>query len=178
MKIRRFIVYKMAAGGDFLNKIIPDLGGGFISMTISILLGTIVLGLCGGGLWFWIKRKKNWNMKVEFRLPRSIQVGEDENGNEIVSGTIRKEWGKGFYDAEKGVVYIKRKKKKATVMKPFNIKEFLSDNNILTVIQVGVDDYRPVLEDSYLNVKDYKTGEEAALIKAKIDTSESQSWKK
>lgn len=161
-----------------MSRIVPDFGGGsgFVSLTISILIGVISLGIAMGVLWWFIKRKKHWNIKVEFRLPRNLRI-EKENGHEKVTGTIKKEWGKGYYNAKEGVVYVKRKKNPAVSMKPFNIKEFLSDSNILTVLQVGIEDYRPVLEDSYLEVIDYDTGEEGALIKAKIDTSESKSWK-
>lgn len=168
----------MASGSDFMSRIVPDFGGGsgFVSLTISILIGVISLGIAMGVLWWFIKRKKHWNIKVEFRLPRNLRI-EKENGHEKVTGTIKKEWGKGYYNAKEGVVYVKRKKNPAVSMKPFNIKEFLSDSNILTVLQVGIEDYRPVLEDSYLEVIDYDTGEEGALIKAKIDTSESKSWK-
>jgi len=169
----------MATGSDFLSKIVPNMsgGGGLLDMALSIIIGVLVLAVCGGFLYFMFKKRMHWNLKVEFRLPRNIQVQVDDEGNEVVTGTIRKEWGKGYYNAKEGVVYIKRKKNVAVAMKPFNVKEFLSDTNILTVIQVGIEDYRPVLEDSYLNVMDYDTGEGASLIKAKIDTSESKSWK-
>ena len=169
----------MATGDDFLSKVVPQIGGGggLIDMTLSITLGVLILLVCGGFVWYMLKKKMHWNLKVEFRLPRNIQIEQDDDGNEIIKGTIRKEWGKGYYNAREGVVYIKRKKNMAVAMKPFNVKEFLSDTNILTVIQVGIEDYRPVLEDSYLNVEDYASGEKGALIKAKIDTSESKSWK-
>lgn len=168
----------MGTGSDFLSRIMPfSSGGGFLDIVIAITLGTVVLGLCGGFLYFMIKRKMFWNLKVEFRFPRNIRKEFDDGGAELIVGTINKEWGKGYYNPKEGVVYVKRKKKKPVPMKPFNIKEALSNNNILTVIQVGVEDYRPVIEDSYLNVEDSETGEEGALIKAKIDTSESKSWR-
>ena len=168
----------MGTGGDFLSSVVPNFGGGgFVNILVTILIGTIVLAFCGFFLWWLIKKKMHWNIKVEFRLPRNVQQIKNKAGEELISGTIRKEWGKGYYDAKAGVVYIKRSKKPSVPMKPFNIKAFLSDNNILTVIQVGIEDYRPVLEESYLEVEDYETGEEGALIKAKIDTSEGKSWK-
>ncbi len=167
----------MAVGSDFISKITPNVGGGFMNMVISIFLSATILSLCGLGLWWFIKKRKHWNLKVEFRLPRGIQEINDKDGNKVITGTIKKEWGKGYYNAKEGVVYVKRKKQAPIPMKPFNIKEFLSESNILTVIQVGIEDYRPILEDSYLNVIDYDTGEEAALLKAKIDTSESKSWR-
>ncbi len=167
-----------STSSEFISRIMPNFGGGsFVNLIISIVLGTVGLALAGGFTYYMIKRKKNWNLKVEFKLPRGIKKVTDEDGNEKVIGTLKKEWGKGSYDGNKGVVYVKRKRMKPIAMKPFNIKEFLSDNNILTVLQVGVEDYRPVLEDSYIEVEDYETGEQGALIKAKIDTSESKTWK-
>jgi len=169
----------MATDGGFLANILPNISGsgGLIDIALAIILGVLVLGVCAGGLYWWIKKRKSWNLKVEFRLPRNIRSEINEDGIEIITGTIKKEWGKGYYNAKGGVVYVKRNKNQAVPMKPFNVKEILSDNNILTVIQVGIEDYRPVLEDSYLNVEDYETQEVCALIKAKIDTSESKSWK-
>jgi|SRR6056297_3030903 len=166
------------AASEFMGKLTGGITGGSLAQTIgALLLGTVVLSIFGFGLWWWLKRKMHWNLKVEFRLPRNIQKVKDENGKDKVIGTIRKEWGKGYYNAKQGVVYVKRPKKKPVPMKPFNIKESLSDNNVLTVIQVGIEDYRPVIEDSYLEAKDYLTGDEGALINARIDTSESRAWR-
>jgi len=171
----------MGTGSDFLSKVNPlnnfGGGGGFLQIAMAIIIGTVSLGVVAGVIWYFIKKKKSWNIKVEFRLPRDLKKIEEDDGSERIIGTIKKVWGKGYYSAKEGVVYVKRKGTRAVAMKPFNIKEFLSDSSILTVIQVGLEDYRPVLEDSYLEVIDYDTGEEGALIKAKIDTSESKSWK-
>jgi len=169
----------MATTGDFIQRINPLSGGsgsGLIDMVVWITLGALILSLCGGFIWYMMKRKKNYNLSVEFRLPRDIRVVEDEYGRKKVVGTIKKEWGKGFYNNKKGTVYLKRKGKKEVAMKPFDVKRFLSDSGILTVMGVGVEDYKPVLEDSYLMAKHLETGDEAALIDAKIDTTESKNW--
>lgn len=163
----------MAGVGDLLGKIGIG-GGGLLPNLGAILVGTIGLGLAGLLVWWFIKKKRNWNIKVEFRIPRNIQ--EHKQTNEI-TGTLNKEWGKGYYDAKKGTCFVKRKGKKAVPMKPFDIKRYLSTGNILTVVQIGIEDYRPVLDDSYIELVDSETGEEGALIKAKVDTSESKSWK-
>lgn len=87
---------------------------------------------------------------------------------------------RGTYDAKKGVVLIKRTGKKPVPLKPFDIKRFLQGgrrSDTLTVVQVGIEDYRPVLIESYLDMIDDQTGEEAALMNIKIDTTESKSWK-
>jgi hypothetical protein len=157
---------------------ISGLGGsGFMDSIIWIILGTIVLGLCGLGLFYFFRKKKSWNLKIEFKIPRNIREIKKKDGSILVKGSLNKEWGKGYYNAKEGVVYLKRKGKKPVSMKPFDVKRYLSDNGILTVIQIGIEDYRPVLDDSYIEVVDDKTGEEAALIKAKIDTSEGKSWR-
>lgn len=165
----------MAGIGDILGKI--GIGGGgsgsFVSNISYIIIGAVVLIGCGLGLWWFIARRKKYNLQVEFKIPRNMK--EQKDGE--ITGTLNKEWGKGFYNAKKGVVFVKRKGKKPVPMKPFDVKSYLSTGNILTVIQTGIEDYRPVIDESYIELEDDKTGEAAALIKAKIDTSESKSWK-
>lgn len=170
----------MASINDLFGSINLGFGssGGLVDLLLSFTIGIAALLLCGGLVYWIVWKRKNWNIKVEFRLPRDISEVIDEEGNFSVKGTIQKEWGKGYYNGKRGVVFIKRKGKKAVEMKPFDVKRFLSGKgSILTVIQVGINDYRPVLEESYLEVEDLNTGDKAALIKAKIDTSESKGWK-
>lgn len=151
--------------------------GGFFDSIIMIIIAVIILCCCGGGLYFFVTKRKNWNLKVEFKIPRNIRRVRLRDGSLKVIGTLNKEWGRGFYNSKNGVVMIKRKGKKPVPMKPFDIKKYLSSSNILTVVQVGIEDYRPVLDDSYIQLVDEKTEEEAALLKAKIDTSEGKSWR-
>lgn len=150
---------------------------GMIQSAVIMLVGALVLVMCVGGLLWFFKKRKQYNLRLEIKIPRNIKRVMDNEGNEEVYGTLNKEWGKGFYDAKKGVVFIKRKGKKPVAMKPFDVKRFLSTGNILTIMQVGIEDYRPVLDESYIEVEDSETGEQGALIRAKIDTSESKSWK-
>jgi hypothetical protein len=168
----------MAQIGDMFSKIgIGGGGGGLMSNMMIMLIGAVALASCVYGVWWIFNRRKNWNIKVEFKIPRNIKRIKMKDGSYKVIGTLNKEWGKGFYNAKRGVCYVKRKGKKPVPMKPFDIKTFLSTGNILTVIQVGIEDYRPVLDDSYIQVVDDKTKEEGALILARIDTSESKSWR-
>jgi len=166
----------MGSLGDLFGSIGLNFAGGgwgMVGTIAAVFIGVFGLIIAIGFVWWIIRKKKNWNIKVEFRLPRDVR--EDTDGTVI--GTITKEWGKGYYDSKKGVVHVKRKGRKPVSMKPFDIKRYLSSSSILTVIQVGIEDYRPVLDESYLEVFDDTTGEEAALIKAHIDTSEGKSWK-
>lgn len=152
--------------GDLFGGLGGNLLGGGI-MKLIVMMGVLMLILGGIFLIFFMmyKNKKKWFLKVEFKIPRS-------DGR-----IINAEWGKGTYDAKRGVVFVKRHKKKPVAMKPFDVKRFLQGSDLLTVVQVGIEDYRPVLQESYLDMVDDQTGEEAAIMKARIDTSESKSWK-
>lgn len=143
---------------------------------VYIVLATIGFLVSAGVVYYFLRVKKKWNIPVEFKIPRDVKV-EEVDGVKRVMGTLVKEWGKGRYDAKLGVVMVKRHKRAAIALKPFDIKEYLSGpSNILTVVQVGVEDYRPVMDESYINMKG-SDGKPAALVEAKIDTSESKSWK-
>lgn len=156
-------------------------GGGIISLFIYIILGIFGIGLLGG-LFYWLYyKKKKWYLKVEIKIPRGLKwlkPGETLSDKDVnMTGIINAEWGVGTYDPKKGVVYIKRKGKRPVALKPFDIKRGLQGSDILTVIQIGIEDYRVVLPESYIEVIDEQTGEEGALMRAKIDTTESKSWK-
>lgn len=140
-------------------------GGGIVTLFVIMLLGIIVMGSIAGFFFFIVRNKKKWFIKVVFQIPRSDM--------KLVNAEI----GKGTYDANRGVVFVKRHKKKPVAMKPFDVKKYLQGESMLTVVQVGLEDYRPVLQESYLEMVDDATGEEAALINAKIDTTESKAWK-
>jgi len=162
---------------DITSKL-PFIGGeGGGSNIIYLLIGFAVLLICGFALWWFLKKRKTWNIKVEFKIPRNIKKVRTKEGTIKIIGTLNKEWGKkDFYDAKKGSVFIKRKGKKAVAMKPFDVKQYLSTGNILTVVQTGIEDYRPIRDESYIELKDIDGGE-GALVQAVIDTSESRSWK-
>lgn len=139
-------------------------GGGALNFMISILIAGSILGLIFGGFWWWFKAKRIWNLKVEFKMPRS-------GGNLVMS-----EWGKGQYDSKKGVVYVKRKGLPKSPLEPFDVKEFLQGSNTLTVVQIGINQYLPVLPTSYDQVTN-EQGEVAVVMKVKGDISQSKSWR-
>ena len=153
---------------DFLDGVTGGIGGmgGFVSAAIYILAGTLVLVMCGGIIWYIIKRKKGYNILVEFKIPRS-------DGKFLTA-----EWGKGFYDLKRGVVYVKRNKQKPVPIEPFEVSKYLQGtSNILTVVQIAPDYYLPVLPESFLEMEDDKTNEKATLIKFASDFTKSKSWK-
>ena len=163
----------MAGVGDLLSSAGFSGDGGFLSIIAAVFIGAIGLAIVAFFIWFMIVKRKKWNLSVGFKIPRNIVVMPDGS----VKGTLNKEWGKGYYDNKKGVCWVKRKGKTPVSMKPFDIKRYLSSGNILDVIQVGMEDYRPVLDESYIEVVDDDTGEEAALVKTRIDTTQSKAWK-
>lgn len=157
----------MADAVGFLSGFMGGGSGGmsFGQIAMLIFFGTTVLvGVVGFGWWVMFK-KKHWNLKVEFKLPRN-------DGRFINS-----EWGKGYYDSKRGVVFLKRKGLKVIAMEPFDVKKFLQGKDVLTVVQVGMEQYLPVLPDCFLQMVDEETGEEAAFMKLKVDLSKSKAWK-
>jgi hypothetical protein len=140
--------------------------GDTIKMVILIVVigGIALLLLVGGGFYWWFK--KRWKFNVELKLVRS--------DGRIVMG----EWAKGMYNAARGVFYLKRKGiMKPFAIKVFDIRKYLQGADLLTVIQVGPEDYRPVLNDSWESYVDEETGEKAAMINIKVDTGLNKAWK-
>ena len=138
---------------------------GLFSKAGFILLAILALAFCGYVIYYFVYKKKNWNLKLEIKIPRS-------NG-----GFMDSEEGKGNYDEKKGVCFIKRKGKKPIPMKPFDVKKYVQGKDTLTVIQISPGEYLPVLPNSFSHLVDDVTGEEAAVIKLKGDLSKSKAWK-
>ncbi len=157
---------------DVISSIGSGAGSTLWIVVLIVLVGGFALILAGGGgLWWWLRRR--WNLKVEIKLPRS--------DGKIIHG----EWGRGFYNAKKGVVFIKRKGIRGSVaMEPFDVKEYLQGLDLLTVIQVAPGDYRPVLNESWTHHttekkddKGKKVNVKEAIINIKIDTGLNKAWK-
>ncbi len=127
----------MAEMGDIVNSIGPS-SQTVVWTTIWIFIG--IFAIIGIGLFiYWGIKRKRWNLKVEIKLTR--------NDAKITQA----EWGKGFYDSKRGVVMIKRPHKgsRAIAMKIFDVRRYMQGADLITVIQVGPEDYRPVLNDSW-----------------------------
>ena len=168
--------------GDVISSVTSGTGSVLGTFILSIIIGgaAIILALSGLAWWYF---KKRWNLRVEIKLPRS--------GGRIIHG----EWGKGFYNAKRGVVFIRRKGRgfRAVPMEVFDVKEYLQGSDLLTVIQVAPEDYRPVLNDSWTEYKrkkrDLKTGkvildangnplwEKCAIINIKVDSGLNKAWR-
>lgn len=159
------LVPKLTAGTGIAGKVI-----------LYSVLGFIILAMLLGILAFFYFRKR-WNLDVEFKLTR--------NDGRITNG----EWGKGFYDAKKGVVFIRRpgmgKFSKGIPIKIFDIRRYIQGTSIITVLQVGPEDFRPVLNDSWtehvVTYRDDKTGEvkevKESVLNIKVDSNLNKAWK-
>jgi len=148
--------------------------GSTITLLIILLIGGLIFLIIVAFIGFLIWNKKRWNLKVEIKLPRS--------DGKIVNG----EWGKGYFNSKRGVVYIKRPgfAQRKIPLKIFDPKRYLQGSDLLTVIQLSPLDYRPVLPKSFLEydlkyVND-KTGEETevreAIMNIECDTGASKAW--
>lgn len=125
-------------------------------------------------VWLFI-RKRQWNLDVEFKLTR--------NDGRITNA----EWGKGSYNSRKGVVFVKRPGKgtKKIAIKIFDIRKYLQGDRVLTVLQVGPEDFRPVLNDSWTEhietYKDDTSGEivevKESILNIKVDSGLNKAWK-
>lgn len=120
--------------------------------------------------------RKRWNLDVEFKLTR--------NDGRITNA----EWGKGYYDSKKGVVFIRRpgmgKFSKGIPIKIFDIRRYIQGTTIITVIQVGPDDFRPVLNDSWTeHVETYQDENgkimevKESILNIKVDSGLNKAWK-
>jgi hypothetical protein len=154
---------------------VPKLSGG-ISVTVQIILYTlgaiIALVIIGLFIW-WIYSRRKWNLSVEFKLTR--------NDGRITNA----EWGKGFYNSKQGVVFVKRPKGRAIPIKIFDIRRYIQGDRIITVLQVGPEDFRPILNDSWTEYiqtyKDDVTGEirevKESILNIKVDSGLNKAWK-
>lgn len=127
----------MAEVGSIIGDAIPA-GQSIVWTVVWIFIVIFIIAGLGLLIWWGYKRKK-WNLKIEIKLTRS--------GGHTTFG----EWGKGFYDAKRGVVLIKRPSKgsKPIAIKIMDVRRYLQGPDLMTVIQVGPEDYRPVLNKSY-----------------------------
>lgn len=147
-----------------------------ISVLWYVVLGIVILIMIAtiAAIFYF---KKRWNLDVEFKLTR--------NDGRITNA----EWGKGYYDSKKGVVFVRRptmgKFSKGVAIKIFDIRRYIQGSTIITVIQVGPEDFRPVLNDSWTEhvetFKDSKTGEikevKESILNIKVDSGLNKAWK-
>jgi len=158
--------------GSIVGGVIPQ--GSTIGLFILIGALALIAFLILAFIAFFIWNRKRWNLDVEIKLPRSDGT--------IING----EWGKGYFNSKRGVVYIKRSgvTSPKVPLKIFDPKRYLQGDRLITVLQLSPTDYRPVLPKSFLTheVKytDDKTGEvhtiKESVLNIKCDTGHSKAW--
>ena len=155
----------MAITDTVINSITSGGTGTVINLIIIVGVGSLFLAVfIALALYLW--NKKRWNLKAEIKLVRS-------DGHFISA-----EWGKAHFNAKRGVVFLKRpgRFRGSIPIKIFDIRKYLQGDNIFTVVQLGPEDYRPVLNTSWDEYEDDK-GEKAALINIKVDDGKDKAWK-
>ena len=157
--------------GQTINSVVG--GTGSVLFWLIAIVGIVLLILLfAGGLFWWWWAKKRYNLKVEIKMTRSdgkVNLGE---------------WGKGLFNAKKGVLFIKRKGLKAVPIKIIDVRRYLQGNDLITVLQVGPEDYRPVVNDSWIEyVREYEDEkgniieQKESVLNIKVDTGLNKPWK-
>jgi len=105
---------------------------------------------------------------VEIKIPRSDGL------------LVNSEKAKGYFDVKEGVVSIKRSRLSPVEMKPFNVNKYVQGDKYLEVLQIGPDDYIPILPKSYTIIinANAKEGEqrEFALLEIEGDLGSRRQW--
>lgn len=129
-----------------------------IGLIVIVVVGLLI------GLAIWQYKRKKWNMKIRVKLPRS-------DGKIILDDDA-----KGYWDADNGWIVIKRKGYKPVQTKPIDPKKWLKGKDVVTVIQVGPEDYIIATEDSYKIVKD-ENGNDIAIMDVVADVGKRKTWR-
>jgi len=141
--------------------------GNFFGSSKVMLWGigaAIALAFAGYLFYYIVYKKRNWNLLVEIKIPRSD------------GALLTAEWAKGFYDTKRGAVFVKRKGKKAIAMEPFEPTTYIQGSRIITVVQLSPEHYVPCALKSFLYYDD-KEGNKIAVANVKADFAASRSWK-
>jgi len=153
-----------------------DLGGSYTSMlgttlsfAVKILAGVLLLGIV---VWFilWKRKKKMFNIPVTIWIPRSDGKITDEVSG--VGGYFRTKQRDG------GLVTSFRLKRKgvSTIDIPPPASRFLVGlRRKLYLIQKGVDDFEPVLPESFKNVET-SDGRRLPIVNLKCINQDATAW--
>lgn len=136
---------------------------GFWGVVIVICL--ILFIIIAGGLGIWQYKRKKWYLEVPLKMPR-------DGGR-----TINSEIAKGFWDARKATLWVKRKGLfgQKFFVKLDDAREYLQGGEVIELLGSGVN-WKPILPESYLTVINKETGQEASIMKYSMDFTKDKAW--
>jgi len=152
---------------DYLGDVagpFSQIGGNIINIGIKVIAGLLLIGLIAGIL-IWRKNKKRYNIPVTIWIPRS-------------DGKIVDEFpAKGGYFKTNGVTSfrLKRKKLRTVEIPPPSSRFLVGLSRKLYLIQKGIDDFEPVLPDSFRYVKT-EDGKRLNVINLKCINQDATAW--
>jgi len=147
---------------SWTDNLIPSMQGVGTWTVIIIVIGIIIIGAIGVWVWY-IWNKRRWYLTVYFKLIR-------EGGKAII-----RETGKGRYDFDNGVLWLKRPKKNAEGMKIKALDKYLSGDNSIEVIG-NPDNWKLIVPESYTEITDEETGDKAMFSNIVSDLREDKAW--
>lgn len=158
-----FLIPMVSAEVNFAETIKPLLNLGIWGIAIAIILFVILV--IGGSVIWWQWQRKKWYLQVLLKMPR-------EGGR-----TINSEVAKGFWDARKATLWVKRKGAfgKKFFVQLDDIRKYLHGNETVELMGSGII-WKPILFESYLNIIDSNTGQEANIMTYSMDFTKDKAW--
>ena len=148
-----------------INELIGNLGWSVLTWVL-VAVGVVIVILLLGSIGWWAYKKKKWNLRVEIKMPRS-------DGKLILS-----EKAKGHYDANAGIVDIKRKKMRAVGMKPFDVRSYLQGSDFLEVHPKSYEKFTTIYKYTDKKTKQEKEEErDYYTMKFVADIDKRKTWK-
>lgn len=132
---------------------------------VVIGAGILFFMLLAAGIGFWQYNKKKWYLEVPLKMPR--------DGGRI----INHETAKGYWNARKATLWVKRKGLFGSkfFVKLDDARNYLQGEDVIELIGSGVN-WKPILPESYLNVINPETGQEAAIMTYSMDFTKDKAW--
>ena len=143
---------------------------GQILISYGRIIGIVLVILFMGGIGVYVFfQQRYWNIKVIFSMPRAKAT------------TTYCEVGKGRYNASSGICTIKREGVlgRKYQIRNFDPKVYLQvgkKKDVLQVIQIGTDEFSPIIPDSYFEVVDEDTGKKAHILSIQSSLTKDLAW--
>ena len=143
--------------------------GTFVNFAIKLLAGLLGIILLGVGIW-WNKNKKMYNIPVTIWIPRSDgKIIDDVSAKGGYFKTRQPNGG------EVTTFRLKRKGQKVIDIPPPASRYLVGLSRKVYLIQKGVDDFEPVLPDSFRHVIT-SSGKKVPLINLRCMNQDATAW--